>query len=60
MKNKEIKDLALKIVKMEQELSKGKNVQENMKEIQEISKTLSLEDMFMIDDYITKNKLLTN
>lgn len=60
MKNKEIKDLALKIVKMEQELSKGKNVQENMKDIQEISKTLSLEDMFMIDDYITKNKLLTN
>ena len=60
MKNKEIKDLALKIVKMEQELSKGKNVQENMKEIQEISKTLSIEDMFMIDDYITKNKLLTN
>lgn len=60
MKNKEIKDLALKIVKMERELSKGKNVQENMKEIQEISKTLSLEDMFMIDDYITKNKLLTN
>lgn len=60
MKSKEIKNLALKIVKMEQELSKGKNVQENMKEIQEISKTLSLEDMFMIDDYITKNKLLTN
>jgi hypothetical protein len=60
MKNKEIKDLAFKIVKMEQELSKGKNVQENMKEIQEISKTLSLEDMLMIDDYITKNKLLTN
>lgn len=60
MKSKEIKDLALKIVKMEQELSKGKNVQENMKEIQEISKTLSLEDMLMIDDYITKNKLLTN
>lgn len=60
MKNKEIKNLALKIVKMEQELSKGKNVQENMKEIQEISKTLSLEDMLMIDDYITKNKLLTN
>lgn len=60
MKNKEIKNLALKIVKIEQELSKGKNVQENMKEIQEISKTLSLEDMFMIDDYITKNKLLTN
>lgn len=60
MKNKEIKDLAFKIVKMEQELSKGKNVQENMKEIQEISKTLSLEDMLIIDDYITKNKLLTN
>ena len=60
MKNKEIKNLALKIVKMEQEISKGKNVQENMKEIQEISKTLSLEDMLMIDDYITKNKLLTN
>lgn len=60
MKNKEIKNLARKIVKMEQELSKGKNVQENMKEIQEISKTLSLEDMLMIDDYITKNKLLTN
>ena len=60
MKNKEIKNLALKIVKMEQEFSKGKNVQENMKEIQEISKTLSLEDMLMIDDYITKNKLLTN
>lgn len=60
MKNKEIKDLALKIVKMEQELFKGKNVQKNMKEIQEISKTLSLEDMLMIDDYITKNKLLTN
>ena len=60
MKNKEIKNLALKIVKMEQELSKGKNVQENIKEIQEISKTLSLEDMLMIDDYITKNKLLTN
>lgn len=60
MKNKEIKNLAFKIVKMEQELSKGKNVQENMKEIQEISKTLSLEDMLMIDDYITKNKLLTN
>lgn len=58
-KNKKIKILAQKIVKLERECTLGNNVQENMKEIQNITDSLSLEEMLQIDEYITKKKLLT-
>ena len=62
MKNKHrifIRKKALQIVELEQEILLGKNVQENKQKIQYIMSTLSIEDMFLLDDYISRNKLLT-
>lgn len=58
-RNKHIKILAQKIVNIEKECSLGINVEENMLKLEEISKTLSLEEMFQLDEYITKKNLLT-
>ena len=62
MKNKHrtfIRKKALQIVELEKEILVGKNVQENQQKIQYIMSTLSIEDIFLLDDYISRNKLLT-
>lgn len=62
MENKQndyIKKLALEIVDLENKIQLGKNIQENQQKIENIMCTLSLEDMLLIDDYITEKKLLT-
>lgn len=53
-KNKKIKQIAEKILKLERECQEGKDVQENMAKIEKITSILSLEDMLEVDDYITK------
>ena len=58
--NKDIKILAQKIVKAEQEIRLGKNVQENQQKIEDIVSSISVDDMMAIDDYIYRKKLLTN
>lgn len=58
-KNKHIKIIANKIANLERECSLGNNVQENMKKIQDVTDSLSLEEILQIDEYITKKKLLT-
>lgn len=63
MKNKQsedIKILAQKIVKAEQEIRLGKNIQENQQKIEDIVSFISFDDMMAIDDYIYREKLLTN
>ena len=50
--------LATIIAALENEISLGRNVQNNMSKIQSICAHLSLDDMVQIDDYIiTKQKI---
>lgn len=59
-RNKRIKILAQKIVKAEQEMRLGKDVQENKQKIENIVSSLSFEDMIAVDDYIYRKKMLTS
>lgn len=56
---KRIKRLAEKIVQLEKQTREGKNEQEVMSKIQNITDSLSIEDMLEIDEYIFTKKLLT-
>lgn len=56
---KRIKRLAEKIVQLEKQAREGKNEQEVMSKIQNITDSLSIEDMLEIDEYIFTKKLLT-
>ena len=56
---KKIKEIAKQIALLEKECALGKNVQSNMAEIEKIMSTLSIEEMFEVDEYITRKKLLT-
>ena len=56
---KRIKRLAEKIVQLEKQAREGKNEQEVMSKIQNITDSLSIEDMLEIDEYILTKKLLT-
>ena len=58
-RNIRIKKLAQQIVELEKEMQLGKNVQENSDKIENIMCSLSFEDIFLIDEYIIKKKLLT-
>ena len=58
-RNKYIKILAQKIVKLEKEICLGKDVQMNQKKIQNIMESLSLSEMLEIDEYIQRKNLLT-
>ena len=49
---KRIKRLAEKIVQLEKQAREGKNEQEVMSKIQNITDSLSIEDMLEIDEYI--------
>ena len=56
---KRIKRLAEKIVQLEKQAREGKNEQEVISKIQNITDSLSIEDMLEIDEYIFTKKLLT-
>ena len=56
---KRIKRLAEKIVQLEKQAREGKNEQEVMSKIQNITDSLLIEDMLEIDEYIFTKKLLT-
>lgn len=55
MKRKDIKNIAKQIFILEQKYQKGDK--DAAKEIEQISLSLSLEDMFAIDEYIQENLL---
>ena len=56
-RNKRI--LANKIAQIEEQIALGNNVQENQNKIQNITDSLTLEEILQVDEYITRKKLLT-
>lgn len=48
-----LKEVANKIYSLELECQEGKNVQENMTNIEEIMSSLSLTEVMQIDEYLT-------
>lgn len=52
MKNKEIKKMAQQIFTLEKRYASGEDVS---KEIESLAATLSLEEMFAVDEYILEN-----
>lgn len=57
-KNKHLRNIAKKIAKLEQEMTEGKNVQENKDKIENIMCSLDFGDIIFIDNYISKKKLI--
>ncbi len=57
MKNNKIKEVATKIVLLEQECQQGNS--NKIQELEKIVSDLSLEEMLAIDEYIYQKKLLT-
>lgn len=58
-RNKRIKILANKIAQIEEQIALGNNVQENQNKIQNITDSLTLEEILQVDEYIARKKLLT-
>lgn len=56
---KKIKQLAEQIFILEKECQLGNNVQENMNKIEQLTQTLSLDEMLEVDTYIMEKKFLT-
>lgn len=54
-KDKNIKIIAQKIIKLEKELSLGRNTKENQEEIEKMILSLPFEDVLLLDEYIQKN-----
>jgi len=57
MNNNKIKEVATKIVLLEQECQQGNS--NKIQELERIVSNLSLEEMLAIDEYIYQKKLLT-
>jgi hypothetical protein len=57
MNNNKIKEVATKIVLLEQECQQGNS--NKIQELEKIVSNLSLEEMLAIDEYIYQKKLLT-
>lgn len=57
MNNNKIKEVATKIVLLEQEYQQGNS--NKIQELEKIVSNLSLEEMLAIDEYIYQKKLLT-
>lgn len=57
MKKEELESLAKSIAEMEKEMRLGKSVQDFDARIENLIQDLTLEDLFLIDEYI--QKLLT-
>ena len=55
-RNKRLKILAKKILKLENELAQDKNNKSIQKEIETIMSTLNFEEMLYIDNYIMKHQ----
>lgn len=55
MKQKTLKKLADRIMKLENNIYKAYEVEESQKEIEKIMASLSMEEMFQLDDYIFTN-----
>ena len=51
---KRLEKIARRILNLQLEINKGRNVEENEEEIQRLSEDLSMEDMLWIDEYITE------
>ncbi len=56
---KKIKELAEQIFILEKECQLGNNIQENMNKIEQLTQTLSLDEMLEVDTYIMEKKFLT-
>lgn len=56
---KKIKKLAEQIFILEKECQLGNNIQENMNKIEQLTQTLSLDEMLEVDTYIMEKKFLT-
>lgn len=54
MKNKDIKILADKIIECERDINLGKNVKENQEKIEAIMLSLTFDDLFKLDNYISE------
>lgn len=55
MKQKTLKKLADRIMKLENNIYKAYEVEESQKEIEKIMASLSMEEMIQLDDYIFTN-----
>lgn len=55
MKQKTLKKLADKIIKLENNIYKSYQVEKSQKEIEKIMSSLTMEEMFQLDDYIFTN-----
>lgn len=51
---------AQKIVELERKCRAGENLNENMAALEELTASLSPDEMFAIDEYISENNLLTD
>jgi cytochrome c553 len=58
MKNKDIKKLAQEIVRLERELQDSKKQGQVELEMQNLVSGLSFEDLILVDEYISSNKML--
>ncbi len=56
---KKLRVIADKIVMFEKKLQKGENMNENMAKLEELTSSLSPDEMMEVDEYILKNGLLT-
>lgn len=57
MKKKLVK-IANQIISLEKKLQAGENMAENMKKLEDITLSLSPEELFEIDEYLTENFML--
>lgn len=57
MKKKLVK-IANQIISLERKLQAGENMAENMKKLEDITSSLSPEELFEIDEYLTENFML--
>lgn len=51
---KKLKKIAEKILTLETNIRKGRDIEENQVEIERLTSELSVEEMIMIDDYIAE------
>lgn len=56
MKDKELQQIADKILQLQLQCKKNFNLEQNLQDIEKIAKNLSLEDIIFVDNYI-QNKL---
>lgn len=59
MKKGNIKKLAKEIARLEKECQSGNNISDAMRKIEQLTYSLSIEEMLAIDEYILEKKLLT-